>query len=512
MANAITSAQVVELDALLEQRGFPSLSPFWVDVVSRFLGSKRRQLVLRVGRRGGKSLSACKLAVAFGIFGAWKVPPGELATIAIVSVSLGEAQSKIKIIRAMLDALGIPIAKSTATEIEVADRPVAFRCMAANMRTAVGFGAVLIIVEEAARLRDDVTGQNPCSEIVASLRPSLATFRGSRLLLISSPLGSSDFHAEQFQRGDTDDQMVAWAPSWIANPTLTEEETRLLEPDPRVHAREFGAIPQAGVLSAFDAADVDRAYAPRGDVLRRHRRVMAIDQSSGSRDLFGFLVAGWADLESGERVLLVDEVGSFRPDEIRELGIEVVIGVLAEKARRAGAFQVFGDQRESMLMRPAFRRAGLVFREMTWTSASKPRAVARLRRWLLEGKLALPPHAQLRREMHVFEERIGPDGQITFGGAHTGDHLAALLTLALADEERLMLGSALTSARSEPSPRAPTRSGPAYQFAGINRPDADPMDRLEERGGSLYVSEPRRVQARSSYVFGRRFGDGFGGF
>jgi hypothetical protein len=506
------------IDRQLAMASFPSLSSFWRRTLQRFLASSKRTLVLRVGRRGGKSLSACKVAVAFAALGRWTVAPGELAVIAIVSVSVAEAQTKIGIIRAMLDALRVRVARETQGEIQLADVPVVFRCLAANARTVVGFGAALVIVDEAARLRDEATGANPCKEIVASLRPSLATHPGSRLLLISSPLGLGDYHAEQFARGETADQMVASAASWEANPTLTEAATRELEPDPRIWAREYAAIPQSSALGAFEVGDLERAFEARGDISKRFRVAMSTDASSGARDLFGYCVGGWAEIATG-RLLVVDEIGSFAPALIRREGMEMVIAHLVGKAKACGASRVFGDQREALLLKMSFRRAGLSFHELTWTSSSKPRGIARLRRLLLEGSIALPRHTQLRKEMLSLEERIDSSGQISFSGAHTGDHLATLITLMLADEERLLVGSPLTVttaagggtawANAAPSAARAAFAGNGFGLAPRD-PDPDPMTRvaINAQGHAVLDSAPP-----ASYVFSHsRSGSGGGGF
>jgi hypothetical protein len=479
--SAFPVARFLELDRRLAAAGFPPLSPFWREVLTRFLGTSKRQLVLRVGRRGGKSLSACKIAVAFALMKIWKVAPGERAVVALVSVSMQEAQSKVRLIREMLRALRVKVARETALELELADSPVTFRCVAANARTAVGFSCVLCLIDEAARLRDDESGTNPCREIVATLRPSLLTMRGSRLLLISSPVGLNDFHAQEFARGDTRMQMVAQAASWVANPSLTEQETHDLEDDPRVWSREFAAVPQAGALSAFPAEDVERAFVARGDIVRTFDRACAIDASSGARDLFAYSIGGWRETQEKKRALMIDELDTFSPEVIRSVGIETVIDRIAGRCRALGCRVIFGDQREQMMIGAAFRRRGLYFVEKPWTASSKARAVSRLRRWMLEGALSLPPNPELKREMHVFEERVGSDGQINFSGAHAGDRLATLLTLALADEEHGLRGSPL-----EPAPTVAPGQSLVCGRVGPSSPRFErESSRLEITGGGF---------------------------
>lgn len=491
-------AEVSALDGELAEGTFPPLSLFWRATLGRFLDSSRRTLTIRAGRRSGKSLTACKLAVAFALLGSWKVAPGELAIVAIVSVSLQEAQGKLGIIRAMLEILGAKVARGTGTELELADRPVAFRCFAASHRTAVGFGAALVVVDEAARLRDEATGANPCREVVAALRPSLATHPGARLLLVSSPLGRTDYHAESFARGDTSDQMVAHAPTWLANPTITEEQTHELEPDERVWAREYAARAQAGALAAFPEECIERALRPRDDLARRDEPVLIIDASSGKKDRFTAALATWCEAHDERHVLVFEAVQGFEPSELRKRGIEDVIDEIAATATRAGASDVFADQREAMMLESDFARHGLRFNELPWTASSKPRAVARVRRWLLEGRLALPRDERLRRELLSFEERIDASGAFTFGARGSGhdDFVALLITAALADEDRRLPGSPLAvvskkmlSFIRDMNNRAARQ---AARDSAFGRSDTRPKRALNDLGGTTPHFEETR--------------------
>ena len=57
------------LDRALVANGFPSTSPWWSATLERFYASGKRQLVLRCGRRGGKSSTLCRVGVAEALYG-----------------------------------------------------------------------------------------------------------------------------------------------------------------------------------------------------------------------------------------------------------------------------------------------------------------------------------------------------------------------------------------------------------------------------------------------------------
>lgn len=64
------------LERALSARGFPPMSPWWRETVSEFYGTARRQLVLRVGRRGGKSTSLARIACLKPSMATTGFPPG----------------------------------------------------------------------------------------------------------------------------------------------------------------------------------------------------------------------------------------------------------------------------------------------------------------------------------------------------------------------------------------------------------------------------------------------------
>ncbi len=432
------------LERRLEAKGFTVTSPWWRATIERFYRSACRMIVLRVGRRGGKSSTLCRIAVLEALFGEHKIPFGDLGIIAIISVSRDEASQRLRTIRTILDALGIAW-RPIDGGIELTDKPIAFKTFTASIAGVSGFTCIAAICDEVAKWRDADSGSNPASEVLASLRPTMATQKNARMFLSSSPLGSEDAHATAFDLGDSSFQIVAYAPSWEANPSITEEGTHALEPDLRIWSREYGAIPQAGVLSAFDPDAIDRAFARKVSG-SASASAMVIDASSGRKDAWTWGLCRWvrpADAEIGRAVLewgLVDGVeGAFWT---QTKGEEIVAG-LAGMAQRCGIYEVHADQREELMLASAFSRHGVELRPHPWTAATKPAAVATVRRWFADGTIALPPHEKLRRELLAFEERITASGSFTFGARGSGhdDYVSLLLTAAMADGEGMLDGS-----------------------------------------------------------------------
>ena len=437
-------AHLDRLELALASEGFPAMSPWWYETITSFYERHVRQLVLRVGRRGGKSSSLCRIAVLEALFGEHEIPPGDVGVVAIVSVSMREATERLRTIRAILDAFDIGYDKKVTSEIRLTGKPVVFRIFAATQGAVSGFTAICIICDEVSKWMNEDTGANPAAEVLAAIRPTMATMPNAKIFLSSSPLGMADAHAEAFAVGATSFQLVAHAPTWIANPTVTEDETHRLEPDERIWKREYAAIPQYAVLGAFDPEDIARAFLVRDPGLAGHN-VLVNDVSSGKKDSWTWGVCRWETPETGDpfvRFTLVDGIhGAFWKTEH---GPEVVAKIAAV-AKANDALTVHGDQREEFMVTGAFNENGLGYFPHPWTATSKPEAVQVVRRWLREGTLVLSPHEPMRKEMLAFEERVTPAGGITFGARGTGhdDYVALLITAAMAFQERFFYPVAL---------------------------------------------------------------------
>lgn len=492
----------LRLDAKLVAAGFPPTSPWWRDVLERFLCSGRRTLVARVGRRGGKSSTVCRLAVALAIGVDWPIPPGDTGFIVIVSARMEDAYSRLTTIEAILRALKVPFTRRDNT-IHLDGQPIAFRAIPATVAAASGPTTVAIIADEVAKWRNDV-GANPAAEVLASLRPTMATMakHGARMALISSPFGLLDAHAEAFDRGDTDDQIVAHAPTWIANPTLTEEETRALEPNARVWSREYAAVPSATASAAFETEDVLGCFRAPPPGVMHGEPILVLDPSSGRGDHFTGAVACWAwPLKQGAKISwsFVDERrgetwphhldpwvnpreafahyppgGWFRhrpkAEDIEEGappfvlvsqvdGIEgrfeasTAVGVwdhFAKIAKRNGVRHVYGDQREMLAGHAALARHSLRYEVCTWSNESKRIAIEIIRRWMQTRALVLPDHEKLRRQLLEYETKITPSGyEVSGGRGRNDDYAALLLTLAMVESN----GGLHCSPDARPVPR-----------------------------------------------------------
>lgn len=245
--------QLEYINTVLLRKGWPDLSPWWRKQIARAYFAERRTIGYRVGRRGGKSTTICRVAVYEALFAEHNVPPGDVGVFGIVSAERPQAKDRINTIKAIFDALGVDC-KALSETIQIKDRQREIRCYTASKEGVVGCTSIGWLLDEMTRWRDNDDGSNPAIEVVRSLMPTIATMPEAKVWWISSPFSTIDIHYELIERGNDDKQIVAIAPTWVANPTLTEEDTRHLERDTPTWEREYAAIPMAGDESKFFSA------------------------------------------------------------------------------------------------------------------------------------------------------------------------------------------------------------------------------------------------------------------
>jgi hypothetical protein len=432
-----------KLDKLLVLHGFPPTSPWWRRELERFVKSGRRRWVLRVGRRGGKSSTLCRLAVVVALWGEWSVPPGDTAVIPIVSVKREEASDRLTTVRAILNAIGVAHS-IRGSDIDIPERRACISVTTCSLAGTIGFTSVMVFADEMATWRNTETGANPAEEVMASLRPTMATQPTAFEVCSSAPWGLDDLHAELFAAGEDNQafdegraklkgygQIVSFAPTWEANPTITEEETHELEPDPRIWSRAYAAIPSESVTGDWFGIALDVAIGSERcaeQVLPWVRYLVAIDPAF-QRDHFGYAVLSCRSLPADprypsrdRRIIRVHECGAWKPEggersptqmafRVRdELCSKYHVGSVKEQD---GTAWVITDQFEGQSFADLARQAGIVLQVVPWTAGqSETSQIARyrsVRLAMMEGTFQLPAGQMgetLERDLRMVGSRL----------------------------------------------------------------------------------------------------------
>lgn len=385
---SIRAAKLREMDAKLIKEGWPEISPWWWNVLQNADGV--RNIVVRGGRRGGKSSTVCRVAVAEVLDDRHVVPPGDVAFFAIVSATKEQAQERLKTCGEILKALGVAN-KQTADKILLIDKNVGIRVFAATLKGVVSFTALGALCDEEARWADPDTGANPAEEVLSSLKPTMATMKHAQMWHVSSPWSTLDVHHKMVVKGNTKAQRVFCGASWELNPTLTEEETHLLEPDYQSWLREYAAVPMVSDETKFFSAQfVDMALVESSSmILQRELNRMTARTVAGGDFAFrsdASAVVALTQIGEGFFLAMADEripgENSLIPSEtIKQLAVAATI---------AGADCLATDLHYIETVREVLDDLGdIALMEFPTQNSEIAKAYVRTRVLLSQGRLSL---------------------------------------------------------------------------------------------------------------------------
>jgi hypothetical protein len=504
-------ADFLKFDDRLAALGVPPCTAWWRAGVGRWLDAyesgRAPEFYACVGRGAAKSTVLYKLALFFSLFGDFQIPPGERHWAIVLSRLKEEAAKGLAIISHWCDLLREP--HRTHDDVIELEGGRGIRVVAASVAGSSGWRAYFIGKDERAKWPMGGAEEIDSEEIDTSAAAMTATHEFAPVLAFSSAWGMFGAFYEAIVGGSTESRIVLGpTPTWIAAPHISEESTRRKERDPRRWAREYLCEFQAGALSALDPDHIDAAFtdAPDYDLCER---VVLVDPTAGASDTYAFAIAGWRavplaakyltrqwyagesvgyleeplvdpetdepipnpdwDPTRRERVLVFDFIGGVDHALRRGITSDAIVRLIAREAHTLGAAAVHSDQFERFALASAVPRYGLRFVSHTWTAANKERAVERVRRWLSEKVLVLPPHEATKRQLKNFQEKIAPSGALTFKGRQGGhDDFAMLVMLAaLVDIEGQMPGSPLA-----PAPELLAERDAALSAAGFGNPAA----------------------------------------
>ena len=306
-------------------------------------GGLWQELWLPMGRRGGKSRAASLVAVFEAVFNdhRGRLAPGEVATVFVVAADRRQARVVHGYIRGLLNSnpmLRKMVCRETAEIIELT-AGCAIEIGTASFRSIRGYSISCAILDEIAYWQVD--GANPDSEVLAGIRPALATLNG-RLVALSSPYAKKGALWNTFKRhfgGDSSRILVARAPSLAMNPTLDPQTIAdAMEEDPAAASAEWLAEFR-GDLEVFVSREIVEAAVETGCRVRaplsEFRYEAFVDPSGGASDS---MTAAIAHRGKDRAVLdcLVERRAPFSP--------EVVVEEFAATLRAYRVSTVRGDR------------------------------------------------------------------------------------------------------------------------------------------------------------------------
>jgi hypothetical protein len=425
-------------------------------------GHERRNLVLPIGRRSGKTtVSACIAAYETyclinkgnpqNYYGLAPSNP-----IRLISVATGKDQAgllyqevshhfaKVNFFKRYTANNTMSYARfQTPNDIEqfgsYVENPRARASLqvsfaACNAKSLRGAGNILIILDEVAHFLEQ--GGSSAEEVYTALSPSNAAFTpkdeygaprdggqtqsDGRIIMISSPLGKQGLFFQKFEQGfrgdgSADNILCVQAPTWEVNPTISasvfKEEYAF---DARKFMQEFGADFSDRTLGWLEDADdllccIDKTLKPRtrGDA----RRPYFVGFDLGLvNDASAIAISHISD----EQRIVLDYVGTMKAGEgefanVDRLEFEDVADWIYTLSRRFYFFKGIFDQWGAIPLEQALARKGITQLEgQLFTPAQKSQIWQNFKSMMwdrVDGKPRLAIYDLMEKDKAAYIER-----------------------------------------------------------------------------------------------------------
>jgi hypothetical protein len=323
------------------------------------------ELVAVVGRRGGKSRAIATLAAYLAALRDYShvLAAGERALVIVVAPDQRQAHIVLDYCTAVFEQsplLKQLIKNRTSDTLELTNG-LGVEVRAANFRRLRGHTFVAAVCEEAAYYFSDESSANPDSEILAALRPGLATTNGL-LVMISSPYAKKgelyEAHKRHFGPAGDPRILVAQGASRDFNPSLPESVvSRALERDHAAASAEYLGIFRSDI-EGFVSREQVECCVERG--MRERAPVDGIryfsftDPSGGSADSMACAV-GHMDSD----MLVVDALREIKSPFDPESAVEEIAQLLPLYK----VDQTTGDRYSAMWCSQAFEKRSIKYED-----------------------------------------------------------------------------------------------------------------------------------------------------
>ncbi|HXN34389.1 MAG TPA: hypothetical protein VN894_21150 [Polyangiaceae bacterium] len=409
---------------------YHAMPSWWTNELVRFYDSGKRQSVWRVGRRGGKSSTVCRIVCLEAYYGDHSWPDDDEGVVMIISADQKQAKQRLRSCAVILREMKLQH-DQTADELRFKNargQSVVIRVHSASIASVVGCTCICAVLDEVARWGENDRTGNPSDAILESLIPTMATQPNAKIFMISSPMGEDDLHAKAFAEGETAFQTTHFAATWTANPTLTEAYCRdALSKTERIFKREYAAIPQGAFEHGFydfqaliDASDKDRSPEPPNH--GGFAYAMACDPGF-LHDCFALAIAH-AEIVDGATRVVLDYYKELRAPVTPDSAIDFAVGM---RSLWPGGFGIVGDQASGALLTSEFSKKGVMYIVDPWSAASLVEKHSAVRDLIANRALRLPKWGALQKQLARLGVKLTASGGETIASVdgHMGDAASA---------------------------------------------------------------------------------------
>ena len=365
------------------------------------------ELWLVVGRRGGKSQCAALLAVYEAAFRdhADKLAPGEVATVAVLAADRRQARAVFRYVAGLLRSNPMTermISREDREAIELTNRGC-IEITTGNFRSARGYTFAAVIADEIAFWRAEDSA-NPDAEVIAAVRPGLATL-GGPLVCLSSPYAKRGelWRVYRQHYGEPSPVLVAQAPSRALNPGLPERVVdEVLARDQEAARAEYLGEFRSDVAAFIQRDTVEAATRPSPLELpfdRGQTYSGFVDPAGGGQDEFTLAIGHRED----DR-LVVDLIRARRGQPA------AIVAEYADLLKAYGIREARSDRYGGSWPADEFSRHGI---RIEASAKPKSELYQDTLAALNSGRVELPPDDRMQTQFMALERRTSRSGRDT---------------------------------------------------------------------------------------------------
>jgi hypothetical protein len=372
------------------------------------------------GRRGGKSFMLALIAVFLACFKDYRryLSRGERGVIMVIAADRKQARVIFGYMRALLNEvpmLAELVERETADAFDLRNR-VSVEVATASFRSTRGYTLIAGLLDELAFWRTDEGSSNPDTEIIAALRPAMATIPGAMLLCASSPYARRGSLWDAYRRyhGKDGPALVWKAATRTMNPTVPAALVAdAYEGDPASAAAEYGAEFRVDV-ETFVAREVVEGVVVQGRFelppVPGAAFVAFVDPSGGSSDSMTLAIAH----RQRDGFVVLDAIREVRPP----FSPDAVVAEFCALLKKYRITVVRGDRYAGEWPVEVFAKYGCRYEQ---SAAPKSELYIDLLPLLNSRQAELLDHARLVAQLCGLERRTARSGRDSIDhapGAH----------------------------------------------------------------------------------------------
>ncbi|UWU88170.1 hypothetical protein N2605_17515 [Bradyrhizobium yuanmingense] len=377
-----------------------------------------RELVLVIGRRGGKSRILALIAVWLACFHDYRqyLDEGELGVVQVLAADKEQARVIFRYVKGFIKKvpmLARMIERDTNVGLELSNS-ISIEITASSYRAVRGRTVVAALCDEIAFWQSDDSA-NPDAEVVNAIKPGMATIPTSMLLLASSPYARRGvlYNMHRQYHGTDDPRVLAWsAATNVMNPEIDPAFlAQAYEDDPVSAAAEYGAQFRSDVEAfiareAVEAVTSDERERPYMPEFKYH----AFADAAGGSGSDSFTLA-IGHVEKGTSVL--DVIREAKPPFSPETIVEQYSDVL----KSYGISKLLADRYAGEWVREKFLGHGI-----TLDYAAKPKSTiyGEFLPLMMSKKCDLLDNQRLINQLCGLERRTARSGKDSIDHAPNG--------------------------------------------------------------------------------------------